>query len=121
LAHGQEGRGAGVARAPHRNRTAGRTAAQAGAADCPNADVPAAQITLDHFDASMFCLVNRTRPANGVQTLRPNPLLTRAAVAYTSSLLEGRFFSQHGDFAGHPHSPTPVGRLRQIGYVRQGR
>ena len=98
----------------------GRTAAQAGAADCPNADVPAAQITLDQFDASMFCLINRARAANGVQALRPNPLLTRAAVAYTSSLLEGRFFSHHGDFAGHPHSSTPVGRLRQIGYVRQG-
>lgn len=98
----------------------GRTAAQAGAADCSNADVPAAQITLDQFDASMFCLINQARAANGVQALRPNPLLTRAAVAYTSSLLEGRFFSHHGDFAGHPHSSTPVGRLRQIGYVRQG-
>ena len=69
----------------------------------------------------MFCLVNRTRAPNGVQTLRPNPLLTRAGVAYTNSLLEGSFFSHHGDFAVHPHSSTPVGRLRQIGYVRQGR
>jgi hypothetical protein len=51
----------------------------------------------------------------------PNPLPTRAAVAYTNSLLEGRFCSHQGDFAGHPHSSTPVGRLRQIGYVRQGR
>lgn len=98
----------------------GWAAAPAGAADCPNADVPAAQITLDQFDASMFCLINQTRAANGVQTLRPNPLLRRAAVAYTSSLLRGRFFSHHGDFAGHPHSSTPVGRAREIGYIRPG-
>ena len=39
-------------------------------------------------------------------------------MAYTLAA-RGRFFS-HGDFAGHPHSSTPVGRLRQIGYVRQG-
>ena len=83
-------------------------------------DVPAAQIPLEQFDDSMLCMINETRIANGVQPLRPNPLLERAAAAYTTSLLDGRFFSHHGDFAGHPHSSTPVGRLRQIGYVRSG-
>ncbi len=98
----------------------GPAAAPAGAADCPNMDTPAAELALADFDASMFCMINRTRIANGVQALRPNPLLHRAAAAYTNSLLVGRFFSHHGDFAGHPHTSTPVGRLREIGYIRRG-
>jgi|tagenome__1003787_1003787.scaffolds.fasta_scaffold20760161_1 uncharacterized protein YkwD len=95
-------------------------AAPAGATSCPYTDTASAQLSLDQFDASMFCLINETRAGNGVQTLRPNRLLRRAATAYTSSLLRGRFFSHHGDFDGHPHSSTPVGRLREIGYVRPG-
>jgi uncharacterized protein YkwD len=98
----------------------GTAAAPAGAASCPNMEMPAAQLTLDQFNDSMFCMVNQTRTDDGLQTLRPNPLLRRAASAYTSSLLRGRFFSHHGDFAGHPHSSTPVGRLREIGYVQPG-
>jgi uncharacterized protein YkwD len=96
------------------------TAATAGAADCPNMDTPAAQLTLEQFDDSMFCMVNQTRADYGFQALRPNPLLRQAASAYTTSLLRGRFFSHHGDFAGHPHSSTPIGRLREIGYIRPG-
>ena len=96
------------------------SAAPAAATACPDTDVSAAQLTLDQFDASMFCLINETRAANGVRTLRPNPRLRRAAVSYTNSLLRGRFFSHHGDFDGHPHSSTPVGRLREVGYVRRG-
>src|SRR4029077_6767587 len=96
------------------------TAATAGAADCPNKDMPAAQLTLEQFDDSMLCMVNQTRADYGFQTLRPNPLLRQAASAYTTSLLRGRFFSHHGDFAGHPHSSTPIGRLREIGYIRPG-
>jgi uncharacterized protein YkwD len=92
----------------------------AGAADCPSRDTPAAQMPLEAFDAAMFCMVNETRLDNGVQPLRPNRLLHRAAETYTESLIEGRFFSHHGDFSGHPHSSTPVGRLREIGYVRPG-
>src|SRR3954454_14826391 len=95
-------------------------AAPAGAAACPNMNVPAAQLTLEGYNDSMFCMVNQARADDGLQTLRPNPLLRRAASGYTSSLLRGRFFSHHGDFDGHPHSSTPVGRLREIGYVRPG-
>lgn len=98
----------------------GTAAAPAGAAGCPNMNVPAAQLTLEGFNDSMFCMVNQARADDGLQTLRPNPLLRRAASGYTNSLLRGRFFSHHGDFAGHPHSSTPVGRLREIGYVRPG-
>jgi uncharacterized protein YkwD len=96
----------------------GTASAPAGAASCPNMDVPAAQLTLEGFNDSMFCMVNQTRADHGLQTLSPDPLLHRAASAYTNSLLRGRFFSHHGDFAGHPHSSTPIDRLREIGYVR---
>jgi uncharacterized protein YkwD len=95
-------------------------AAPAGAAACPNMDTPAAELTLNQFNDSMFCMINETRAENGVQALGPNPLLRKAASAYTNSLLRGRFFSHHGDFAGHPHSSTPIGRLREIGYIRPG-
>jgi uncharacterized protein YkwD len=95
-------------------------AAPAEESACAYSDVVAAQLSLDQFNDSMFCMVNQTRGDYGLQTLHPNPLLRRAASAYTNSLLRGHFFSHHGDFAGHPHSSTPVGRLRQIGYVRPG-
>jgi uncharacterized protein YkwD len=95
-------------------------AAPAGAAGCPNMDVPSAQLVLEEFNDAMLCMVNQTRAENGLQTLSPNPLLRRAASAYTNSLLRGRFFSHYGDFAGHPYSSTPIGRMRQIGYVRHG-
>jgi uncharacterized protein YkwD len=98
----------------------GTATAPAGAASCPNMDLPSAQLTLEQFNDSMFCMVNATRADYGVQTLRPNSILRRSASAYTNSLLEGRFFSHHGDFEGHPHTSTPVGRLREIGYIRPG-
>jgi uncharacterized protein YkwD len=94
--------------------------ATAGATDCPDADTVVAQLTLGQFNASVSCLINDERAAHGVQRLHPNSLLRRAAREYTGSLLRGRFFSHHGDFAGHPNAGTPVGRLRQIGYVRRG-
>jgi uncharacterized protein YkwD len=100
--------------------TLGTAAAPAGAASCPDMDIPAASLALDRFNDSMFCMVNGTRVDYGLRTLRPNPLLHHAASAYTNSLLNGRFFSHHGDFAGHPHSSTPIGRLRDIGYMRPG-
>src|SRR6266545_3462790 len=95
-------------------------AAPAGAAACPYTDMPSAQLSLSEFDASIFCLVNQTRAENGLRQLRPNHLLHRAALNYTNSLMEGRFFSHYGDFAGHPNASTPIGRLRQVGYVRSG-
>ena len=96
----------------------GTAAAPAGAASCPNMNMPSAQLTLRQFNDSMFCMVNQTRVDYGLQRLQPNPILRRAASTYTNSLLQGRFFSHYGDFAGHPHSSTPIGRLREIGYVR---
>jgi hypothetical protein len=46
-------------------------AAPAGAASCPNMDMPSAQLTLDQFNDSMFCIVNRTRPTTAIRTPRP--------------------------------------------------
>jgi len=97
-----------------------RGAAVAAPLRCPHADVPAAQLTLREFDASVFCLVNRRRAERGLRTLRPNPLLHQAASEYSNSLVLGRFFSHSGDFTGHPNASTVIGRLRQIGYVRPG-
>jgi uncharacterized protein YkwD len=93
-------------------------AAPAAATACPYADMPSAQLTLAQFDGSAACLINEDRAANGVQRLRPNPLLRRAAWDYTNALLRGRFFSHHGDFAGEDNTSTPIRRLRVIGYVR---
>jgi uncharacterized protein YkwD len=87
---------------------------------CPAVDVPAAELRLAEFDASVFCLVNRRRAVRGLRMLTSNPLLRRAAADYSDSLLLGRFFSHNGDFAGHPNTSTVIGRLRQIGYVRPG-
>jgi uncharacterized protein YkwD len=94
--------------------------AAAGAVDCPYTDMPSAQLSLSEFDESIFCLVNENREEVGLRQLRPNHLLNRAALGYANSLMQGRFFSHYGDFAGHPNASTPIGRLRQIGYVRPG-
>ena len=96
-------------------------AAPAAAASCPNENVPSAELTLDQFDASVFCLINVERAAHHFQKLRPNALLDIAAGDYTNSLMAGRFFSHAGDFAGHDHASDPIQRLRQIGYIRRGR
>src|SRR6266540_3289486 len=95
-----------------------RGVAPAVAGGCPNADMPATQLTLPQFDDSVFCLINLRRAEHRLHRLRPNPLLHRAAWHYTNALMRGRFFSHYGDFAGHPNASTPIRRLRQIGYVR---
>jgi uncharacterized protein YkwD len=35
-------------------------------------------------------------------------------------MLQGHFFSHHGDFGGRRTGSTVIGRLREIGYVRPG-
>jgi uncharacterized protein YkwD len=85
---------------------------------CPNASVPAAQLSLPQFDGSVFCLINKRRAANGRTTLRPNGALQRAAYDYAGSMEVGRFFSHYGDFAGHSTGSNPIQRLRQMGYIR---
>jgi uncharacterized protein YkwD len=92
--------------------------APAAAVGCPSVDVVAAELTLPQFNDSVFCLINQRRAEQGLQRLHPNPLLHRAAWEYTNALMRGRFFSHYGDFAGRQNASTPVGRLRQIGYVR---
>lgn len=99
-------------------RTGGAAALAAPA--CPDADVPAAQLALPEFDASVFCLINRRRAGQGSRPLVPNHTLHRAARSYSTSLLEGRFFSHHGDFEGRRTGSTVIGRLREMGYIRPG-
>lgn len=95
-------------------------AGPATAATCPDADVPAAQLSLPEFDASVFCLVDVERAVNGRRQLRPNGLLQLGAQDYTNALMVGRFFSHHGDFAGYDNTSNPMRRMRQIGYVHSG-
>jgi uncharacterized protein YkwD len=92
-------------------------AASATAMSCQNTDTPAVETTLDDFDASVFCLINEQRAANGRSALRPNWPLHQAALEYATSMELGGFFSHYGDFFGHPSGATPVSRLRQIGYI----
>src|SRR5689334_22827352 len=91
-------------------RTGG--AAMAASPACPDTDVPAAQLDLAEFDASVSCLINRRRAENGSGWLAPNHTLHRAARSYSDSLLEGHFFSHHGDFGGRATGSTVIGRLR---------
>src|SRR3954453_5322095 len=95
-------------------------AAPAAGTECPNADVASAQLTLDEFDYSAFCVINEFRAASGVPRLHPNPLLPPAPGDYTNAPPRGRFFPHTGAFAGHDDVCTPFLRLRVIGYVRPG-
>jgi uncharacterized protein YkwD len=93
-------------------------AAPAAPASCPDASVPAAQLTLEQFDVSVSCLVNRQRASQGFRALRPNAQLQRAAWRYSNSMLVGQFFSHYGDLAGHGTGGSPIGRLRITGYIK---
>jgi uncharacterized protein YkwD len=95
-------------------------AAGAPAAACQDTDRRAAELTLQQVDDSMFCLVNRRRAAYGRGEVTRNPILRRAASKYASSLLQGHFFSHHGDFGGRSTGSTVIGRLREMGYIRRG-
>ena len=99
-------------------RTGG--AAMAAPPACPDTGVPGAQLELPEFDASVFCLINRRRADNGSGVLVANHTLHRAARSYSDSLLEGHFFSHHGDFGGRRTGSTVIGRLREMGYIRPG-
>ena len=94
-------------------------AAEAAPSPCPGADMPVSRLELDQFDASVFCLINQRRAENGRRVLVPNRLLHRAAGDYAFSLLEGHFFSHHGDFRGASTGSTVIGRLREVGYIRR--
>src|SRR5262245_61265805 len=85
---------------------------------CPNTDTPATAMSLKEFNDSVFCLINQRRTSNGLNQLRPNGLLSKAAIGYARSMMAGRFFSHYGDLYGHDNAGTPVGRLRQMGYIR---
>lgn len=86
---------------------------------CQSTDAPAAEAALEDFDASVLCLINEQRAANGRSALRPNWALQLAAFDYATSMEAGGFFSHYGDFLGHPTGATPISRLRQIGYIRR--
>jgi uncharacterized protein YkwD len=87
---------------------------------CPDADLPAAQLTMDRFNDSTFCLINRRRAERGRGQLTPSAALHRAALGYANSMLQGHFFSHHGDSGGRSTGSTVIGRLREIGYLRPG-
>jgi uncharacterized protein YkwD len=76
--------------------------ASATSSSCAHLDTAAAQLTLDEFDDSVFCLINRRRVENGLRPLRSNPILRRAALDHARSMRVGHFFSHHGDFGGRP-------------------
>jgi uncharacterized protein YkwD len=97
-----------------------RGLASATSSGCPHVDTPAAQLTLDEFDASVFCLINHRRVESDLRPLTANPILRRAALGYASSMRVGHFFSHHGDFGGRPTGSTVIGRLREVGYIRPG-
>jgi uncharacterized protein YkwD len=92
--------------------------APAAPTSCPDADVPAVQLTLEQFDASIFCMVNRQRASHGFRTLRPNAQLQQAAGRYSNSMLVGQFFSHYGDLAGNGTGSNPIARMRITGYIR---
>jgi uncharacterized protein YkwD len=88
---------------------------------CPNPDTPSALMAMPDFDASVICLINEQRAANGMKALRPNGLLQDSAFIYVTSLLSGEFFGHYGSVDGRNNASSPIKRLRFLGYIPPGK
>jgi len=93
---------------------AGSTPAHAADAQCPNLDVAPRATNADDVGAAVLCLINAERTQRGLRTLRENTKLSRAALAHSSDMVRGGFFShtaRDGD--------TFVDRIIGAGYARR--
>jgi uncharacterized protein YkwD len=96
-------------RCRHRRAAAhGRPCAHAGMTPTP-ADLPAIR-------AAVLCLVNRARAVHGVEPLRGNHRLLKAAQGHSESMAVGDYFSHVG-----PAGQTPLSRMEQAGYIYSSR
>jgi uncharacterized protein YkwD len=84
------------------------------AADCPALDVTPAAGNTDDVRAAILCLTNAARLRRGVQPLRENARLRRAAVAHSADMVRGGYFAHTT-----PDGETFVDRIVDAGYTRQ--
>ncbi len=93
---------------------AGSTPAHAADAECSNLDVAPRANNADDVGAAVLCLINAERTQRGLRALRENAKLRRAALAHSSDMVRGGFFShtaRDGD--------TFVDRIIGAGYARR--
>jgi uncharacterized protein YkwD len=83
------------------------------AAACPNADTQPAQISPLDYQASVLCLLNDERGANGLVALTSQAQLMQAAAEHSGDMLRLSYFS-HTD----PDGTTFSQRITDTGYLR---
>jgi uncharacterized protein YkwD len=82
------------------------------ATPCENTQLIPEVRNLQLVRASILCLINRERAANGEQPLKPNPKLEGAAEAHVHDMLAADYFEHVS-----PSGVTPVDRARAEGYI----
>jgi uncharacterized protein YkwD len=79
---------------------------------CASADGPTAQASTVALANAALCLVNQERSSRGLEPLKLNRRLTRAAVGHARDMDARGYFSHDTEGGG-----TFVDRIRKVGYV----
>ena len=83
---------------------------------CPNADATPGQASVQALQAGTLCLVNAERAARGLQPLRAQNALARAAGSFARQMHVLKFFDHTS-----PSGTTMLARVRSSGYLRNAR
>jgi uncharacterized protein YkwD len=81
---------------------------------CPNADVAPGQASVQALQAGTLCLVNAERAARGLQPLRAQNALARAAGSFARQMGVLKFFDHTS-----PSGTTILSRVQSSGYLRR--
>ncbi len=84
----------------------------AGGVTCGSASANPAPSNLDTVSATILCLLNAERAANGMAALKSNGSLARAAKGWSGAMVSKRVF------AHELGSSSPLSRIKKTGYVR---
>lgn len=90
------------------------TPADAARHGCPDTGARPGQASDAVLARATVCLLNHTRERRGLRRLRLNRRLSRAALAHTRDMVEGRYFA-HVSHSGE----DVVDRLRSTGYLQR--
>lgn len=88
----------------------------ASAATCPNAGLPATELSLTQIEDSVGCLLNEERAERGLGPLAPNGSLRAAALGHSSEMVAQGYF-EHTSPAGL----TFIDRILGTGYMQGAR
>lgn len=85
-------------------------------AECPNAELEAAEQSMDAIEQSVFCLINERRANAGLPAVRPSAQLAQAAASHSSDMVNRGYFAH-----STPDGGSFIDRISRTGYMRGAR